>query len=93
LFALECMKNRTALVATSVGGLLDVVEPERTGMLVPPRQPKPLAEAIASLLVDPQRRSRLADAAADKLELYSIDAIVARFTDLYETLIARAAAA
>jgi glycosyltransferase involved in cell wall biosynthesis len=93
LFALECMKNRTALVATSVGGLLDIVEPERTGMLVPPRQPKPLAEAIASLLVDPQRRSRLAEAAADKLELYSIDAIVARFTDLYETLIARAAAA
>jgi glycosyltransferase involved in cell wall biosynthesis len=89
LFALECMMNRTPLVATAVGGLLDIVEPDRTGVLVPPREPQQLAEAIASLLLDPERRGRLTDAAADKLDRYSLDAIVARFSDLYETLVAR----
>lgn len=90
LFALECMTNRTPLVATAVGGLLDIVETDRTGILVPPRQPAQLADAITSLLLDPQRRTRLADAAALKLELYSMEAIVARFGELYDTLAAHA---
>lgn len=87
LFALECMTNRTPLVATAVGGLLDIVEPGRTGVLVAPGHPDQLADAIAGLLVDPERRTRLADAAAAKIENYSMDAIVGRFCELYETLI------
>jgi glycosyltransferase involved in cell wall biosynthesis len=92
LFALECLTNRTPLVATAVGGLLDIIESGRTGILVPPRQPGPLAEAISALLLDPERRRRLADGAAEKLALYSMDAIVARFTELYEALAAQALA-
>jgi glycosyltransferase involved in cell wall biosynthesis len=91
LFALECMRNRTPLVATAVGGLLDIIEADRTGVLVPPRHPEELAAAIARLLLDPERRSRLAAAAADKLDMYTVDAIVARFADLYQTLAARVA--
>jgi len=90
LFALECMANRTPLVATAVGGLLDIVEPGRTGVLVEPGHPEQLAGAIAGLLVDPGRRARLAEAAAAKIEHYSMDAIVARFGELYETLLAQA---
>lgn len=89
LFALECMANRTPLVATAVGGLLDIVEPGRTGVLVAPGQPEQLADAVAGLLLDPERRARLADAAATKVESYSMDAIAARFGELYETLIAQ----
>lgn len=90
LFALECMTNRTALVATAVGGLLDIVEPDHTGVLVAPGNPEQLATALASLLVDPERRARLAEAAAANVGLYSMDAIAARFGELYETLVAQA---
>jgi glycosyltransferase involved in cell wall biosynthesis len=90
LFALECLANQTPLVATAVGGLLDIVESGRTGILVPPSDPDKLAGAISGLLSDPERRTRLADAAAGKLELYSMDAVVARFSELYETLAAQA---
>jgi len=92
LFALECMTNRTPLVATAVGGLLDIVEPDRTGILVAPRQPARLAEAITALLLDPELQMRLAGAAATKLQLYSMDAIVSRFGGLYETLVRQAGA-
>ena len=43
LFIFECMAAGTALVATSVGGLPEVVDHGRTGLLVPPRDPAALA--------------------------------------------------
>jgi glycosyltransferase involved in cell wall biosynthesis len=47
------------VVATSVGILPEMVEHERTGLVVPPRDEKALAEAIASLLEDEGRRHQL----------------------------------
>ena len=60
LFVLECMATRTPVVATNVGGLPEVVEHDRTGLLVPPRDPAALADAISALLADPERGRRLA---------------------------------
>ena len=45
------------VVATAVGGLSDTVVPGRTGLLVPPRDPAALADAVASLLADPILRA------------------------------------
>jgi glycosyltransferase involved in cell wall biosynthesis len=86
LFALECMANRTPLVATAVGGLKDVVDDHRTGLLVPVRNPQELAGAVRDLLWDPARRERLVRAAETKLGSYTIGGTAARFADLYETL-------
>jgi glycosyltransferase involved in cell wall biosynthesis len=47
-------------VATAVGGLPDFVRPGRTGWLVPPRDPRALADAIAEALSDPERARRMA---------------------------------
>jgi glycosyltransferase involved in cell wall biosynthesis len=91
LFAFECMANGTPLVATSVGGLPDIVEDGRTGILVPPRNPEQLADAITALLRDPERRQRLADAARERLADYTIGAITERFVELYERLLAEKA--
>ncbi|MDQ2759227.1 MAG: glycosyltransferase, partial [Actinomycetota bacterium] len=88
LVAYECIANRTPLVATAVGGLLDIIEDGRTGLLVPPRDPAALAAALVSLLTDPVRRDRLATAAADRWEEFTIEAAVRRFARLYETLAA-----
>jgi glycosyltransferase involved in cell wall biosynthesis len=88
LLVFECMANRTPLVATAVGGVPDVIENERTGLLVPRRDPNALARALISLLTDPARRAAIADAAKDRLRHYTIDATAERFAALYETLVA-----
>ncbi|MCJ7483456.1 MAG: glycosyltransferase family 4 protein [Thermodesulfovibrionales bacterium] len=50
------------VVATAVGGIPEVVRDGETGMLVPPRDPQALAEAIIELLNDESKRSRMAEA-------------------------------
>ncbi len=92
LVAFECMANRTPLVATSVGGLLDIVRDGETGVLVPPRDPRALGEALVGVLADPSRGKRLADAAATRLHEFTIEVIAERFGSLYETLVAESAA-
>ena len=93
LFAFECFANGTPLVATAVGGLTQIIEDGRTGMLVPPRRPDLLAAQIEVLLRDPALRERLATAARTVLDGYSIDAVAGRWADLYEQLLAERGAA
>jgi glycosyltransferase involved in cell wall biosynthesis len=56
---IEAMAAAKPVVATRVGGVADVVEHERTGLLVPPKQPDALADAILRLAADPAERSRM----------------------------------
>ncbi len=86
LFALECMASGTPLVATAVGGLPEMIENGRTGVLVPPRRPDELANAIVALLLDPTMRSQIAAAATAEVERYTIESVAARFSLLYEQL-------
>ncbi|MEH1015178.1 glycosyltransferase family 4 protein [Micromonospora sp. CPCC 206060] len=44
------------VVASNVGGLPDTVQHDETGLLVPPADPVALADAVADLLHDPERR-------------------------------------
>ena len=60
---LEALASGTPLVTTSAGGIGAVVENERTGIVVPERDPAALAAAIATLAGDPDRRVRLGEAA------------------------------
>lgn len=55
---LEAMACGRPVVASAVGGMLDTVVSDRTGLLVPPKQPSLLAEVVAELLADPDRRAR-----------------------------------
>lgn len=90
LFALECLANRTPLVATRVGGLPDIIDDGRTGVLVPPRDPEALAAALAGLLLDPARRAEIAEAGVAALQDFTIERITQRFTQLYEQLMEEA---
>jgi glycosyltransferase involved in cell wall biosynthesis len=91
LFVFECMAAGTPLVATSVGGVPEVVEDGTTGLLVPARDPTALAGAIAELLSDPQLRERLAVAAAERIDEFTIESVALRFASMYETLVTQAA--
>jgi glycosyltransferase involved in cell wall biosynthesis len=88
LFAFECMAHRTPLVATSVGGLRDLLD-GGAGVLVPPRDPDALAAALGTLLRDPVRRESIADAAEQRLGGYGMDEIARRFGELYDALLAQ----
>jgi alpha-maltose-1-phosphate synthase len=53
LINLEAMACETPVVASGVGGILEVVEDGKTGLLVPPAQPAALAQALTRVLGNP----------------------------------------
>jgi len=58
---LEAMVAGVPIIATRVGGIPDMVEHNITGILVSPRDPERLAQAIRLLLQNPDERRRLGD--------------------------------
>ena len=60
---LEAMAAGVPVVATAVGGVPEIVEHARTGLLVPAGRPDAMAKAMASLLTDEKLRRSLAAAA------------------------------
>ncbi len=66
--AREAMAYGRPVVATAVGGLRDAVVDGVTGLLVPPRRPAALREAIERLLGDPALRAELGAAARRQAE-------------------------
>jgi glycosyltransferase involved in cell wall biosynthesis len=60
----EAMTQGRAVIATNHGGTVELIEDGVTGILVPPADPRSLAEAIELLLADPPLRERMGQAAA-----------------------------
>lgn len=90
---LQAQAMSRALVATTVGGIPEVVEDGVTGLLVPPRNPEALAEKIQTLLDDPGLRLRLGQAAREKIEKHhSVAAMGARLLAIYEEVAQKRAA-
>ncbi|MFI5683907.1 DUF3492 domain-containing protein [Streptomyces sp. NPDC051636] len=78
----EAMFCGRATVSTDVGAVVEAVG--GTGLVVPPRNPRALAEACVALLRDPERRARLGAAArARALELFTVEQNVAAFHGIY----------
>ncbi|WP_327000918.1 glycosyltransferase family 4 protein [Dactylosporangium sp. NBC_01737] len=87
----EAMGLGKPVVATSVGGLADLVADGVTGELVAPGDPAAVAAALARLASDPARSSRLGAAARRSiLEHHHVRTMVARTTALYDRLCAPA---
>ena len=57
---IEALAAKRPVVATRVGGTEEIIQPGKTGLLVPARDPGALAEAIVSLLGSPTRAQQLA---------------------------------
>jgi glycosyltransferase involved in cell wall biosynthesis len=81
---LEALAAGVPQVATDVGGTREAVTAE-TGVLVPPRDPGRLAEAVIALLRDPDRRVRMAAASrARHAERFTIETMLARTAAVYD---------
>lgn len=71
---LEAMAASRPVVATALGGPLEIVVPGETGLLVPPGEPKPLAEAALFLLERPALRRAMGENGRQRLEaLFTAD--------------------
>jgi len=78
------------VVATTVGGLPEVVRSGETGLLVPPGDPGALADAISALLLDDAARLRMGVSARAFFETYfDLDAIADATIDAYEAAVRR----
>ncbi|MDF3146169.1 DUF3492 domain-containing protein, partial [Streptomyces sp. T21Q-yed] len=84
----EAMFCGRVTVSTDVGAVVEVIG--GTGLVVPPRNPRALAEACVALLRDPERRERLGAAArARALELFTVEQNVAAFHGIYLEIVSR----
>jgi glycosyltransferase involved in cell wall biosynthesis len=82
--AIEAMAAGLPVVASAVGGLLDLIEPERTGLLVAAGDSAALADAIDRLIAEPQRAARIGAAARQTVAArYSFERMVQGFESLY----------
>jgi len=80
---LEAMAAGLPVVASRVGGIVDVVEDGKTGLLVPPRNPQAIADAIERLLSNPTLRQRMGAEARMRAPAYSWEELVPRILEVY----------
>jgi glycosyltransferase involved in cell wall biosynthesis len=83
---LEAMALGLPSVVTDVGGNPEVIHTGKEGLIVPPRDAGALADALASLIADPDARRRLGEAAALRAERFDIRTAVRRMEAVYETV-------
>jgi len=88
---IEAMSYRRPVIASGVGGIVDLVIDEQTGLQVPQKDSQALARAIARVLTDPDLAQRLGHAGFDHVQQnYSWPAIIRRLDGLYRDLSAAA---
>jgi len=84
---LEAMALGRAIVATNIEGNRSLLRDNETALLVPPRSPEAMAEAIGQLYRDPQLRDRLGQRAQEVARRsFSIEGMARRLEDLYTQL-------
>ncbi len=84
---LEAMALSKPIIATDVGGVSEIVENGVNGILVPPKDPDALAQAIISLLGNKARADGMGKSGKGKLNrFFSAQAMVEKIEALYEEL-------
>lgn len=89
LINLEAMACETPVVASAVGGILEVVEDGKTGLLVPPAKPEALAQALTRVLENPELGARMGRAGRKRVEeKFSWVSVAERTEQVYAEAIA-----
>lgn len=82
---LEAGAAAIPIVATSVGGIPDIIEDRKTGLLVPPKDANRLASALRELLTEKETRERLGSALKKRVEkMFSFERMLTETKKLYE---------
>ncbi|MFH1929184.1 MAG: glycosyltransferase [Chloroflexota bacterium] len=85
---IEGMAVGLPVVATRAGAVPEIIEDGVSGILVSPRDPNAMAEAVISLLRDPQRVSNMGKAARRRVEeLFTVRQYVAGVEQVYQQVL------
>jgi glycosyltransferase involved in cell wall biosynthesis len=86
--ALEAMAAGLPVVATSAGGLAELIEDGETGYLVPPADVAGLTERLRLLVLDPERRRTMGAAARNRVRLhFAADRMVRQIEAIYAAIL------
>lgn len=88
LALLEAMGQGLPVVATSVGGVPELISHRRNGILCPPQSPVVLAEALAEIIQDADLCSRIGRAGALRVKAdFSFEHMAQQYEELYRNLV------
>jgi glycosyltransferase involved in cell wall biosynthesis len=88
LAILEAMANKTPIVATETEGAKELLRNGETALLVPIKEPLKLAEAVETLLENPEKRETFADKAKSFAEKkFSLEKMIERTENLYKEIL------
>jgi len=88
LSILETMAVGTPVIATSIGGIPELIRDERDGILIREENPKKLADVIIDLLDNPEKRKYLSDNAKKSIsDNFTWDIVVMKYKEFYESLL------
>ncbi|NLB62514.1 MAG: glycosyltransferase family 4 protein [Fibrobacter sp.] len=85
---IEAAEYNLSLIASSVGGIVDVVKNNETGLLVPEKDPQALAEAILKVYENPDLREKLTQGAKKHIgQYFSWENIIERQISFYNKVL------
>ena len=84
----EAFAAGTPVVASDIAGYRDVVRDGVDGVLVPAADPRALAEALRDLWEEPERRARMAQAAAEDVKRFAWSRVADEVMEAYKEAIA-----
>ena len=89
---LEAMAAAKVVIATKIGGIVDIVDDGQTGILIKPEDHQALAEAIVKLLLDNGLRIKMGQAGRRKIDTkFSAKTMVNRIDEVYRELVVKKA--
>ncbi|MBW2090838.1 MAG: glycosyltransferase family 4 protein [Deltaproteobacteria bacterium] len=87
---LQAMLVGVSVVASAAGGITEVVQPNRTGLLVPPKNPAALKEAILANYHNPEKAKAMARAAREKvLQTGTLEVMINKTEAVYQEVLGR----
>jgi glycosyltransferase involved in cell wall biosynthesis len=86
LVVLEAFAAGRPIIGSKVPGIADLVEDQRTGILMPEEDSAALSLALREVLDDPHRADEMGDAARHVAQAYSWESVAARHIELYQEL-------
>jgi glycosyltransferase involved in cell wall biosynthesis len=85
----EALSNRRPVVASAVGGIVDLIKDGETGLLVPEKNPEAIAEAVLRLLNEPELAQRLGEQGfIYARDYYDWDRIINQYEAIYQECVA-----
>lgn len=81
---LDVMQAKVPIIATNVGGIPDIIEDEKTGLLIQPKQSLAIYEAIKKLYLDKELRESFSYEASKKIDTFSKKEMAKKYEKLYK---------